>query len=127
MYGIGGNAHVGSCLPGRLARLLEIIIIPTSQRKGILMSSVAWDNEGWENLMPDVLASRPPVSDRRLLYSMDVTQTGLAEELEALMVPPPGYEVRPADAGLLASNVLVHVEDVRPTRPPGSAIRGQTA
>jgi GNAT superfamily N-acetyltransferase len=97
----------------RLAHTLEAIIIPTSQRNGILMSTVAWDNEGWENLMPDVLASRPPVSDRRFLYSMDVTHAGLAEKLEALMAPPPGYEVRAVDAGLLASNALVHVEDVR--------------
>ncbi len=95
-----------------LAHLVEDTIIPACQRGGIPMSTVSWDAAGWEGFMPDILASRPPVCDRMLLYTMNVSLTDAAK-LEALMTPPQGYEIRPVDASLLASNDIAHVEDVR--------------
>ena len=97
----------------KLARLLETTIIPTCERKGILMSTLSWDVDGWEDFVPDVLASRPPVRDRELLYTLDVSQTDKVAALEALMVPPPGYGIRAVDAGILDSTGIAHADDVR--------------
>ena len=96
-----------------VAHLLETTVIPSCERRGIVMSTVAWDDGGWEHLMAEMLAARPPVPDRRLLYTMDVNQTGRAADLEALMAPPQGYEVRTVDADLLASDGIAHIDEVR--------------
>jgi GNAT superfamily N-acetyltransferase len=99
-----------------VARLLETTVIPGCERKGILMSTMSWNADGWEELVPDVLASRPPIRDRRLLYTLDVSQTDQTDKvdmLDALLVPPEGFEVRAVDAGILDSADIAHADDVR--------------
>jgi len=99
-----------------LGYLLQTAIIPACELKGLLMSIAAWDADGWEEFMPVIVASRPPVRDRMLLYTLapeDAEHDGVAAALEALTVPPQGFEVRAVDAGILASSDIVHGDEVR--------------